>query len=191
MEELAESKYSSTKYACPYCRHAKSWRVRRSSRKCKSCRREWSPPRDVVPGLRATEKDWQQFLLCFLRYKTAKGIGLHCAFSHPKILAMCKRVREAMSGDLPETSSGIVEADETYIAGTWYNKSWDVRKHGTKRGRGTTKQPVFGLSDRKRKQVRAWLVADVRKRTLMPIMKKHITLAVPFTLMRTSCIKRR
>ena len=80
-----------------------------------------------------------------------------------------------MSYDLPTVFWGVVEADETYIAGTWYNKSWDVRKHGTKRGRGTTKQPVFGLLDRNRKQVRAWLVPDVKKKTLMPIMKTHIT----------------
>jgi transposase-like protein len=90
-------------------------------------------------------------------------------------MKMSAIVRQVMSDDLPTQFSGVVEVDETYIAGTWYNKRWATRKHGTKRGRGTTKQPIFGIFERKRSVVRIWVVPNVQKRALMPIIKRHIT----------------
>ena len=99
---------------------------------------------------------------------------MHFKYSHPTLLKMSRSVRLAMSEDLPVKFSGVVEVDETYIAGTWYNKRWHIRQHGTKRGRGTTKQPVFGIFERRRKIVRAWLVDNVQKRTLMPIIKQRV-----------------
>lgn len=158
---------------CPYCSHTKSWSVRRCSRKCKACRREWVPGKQFVSGIRATEKEWQQFLLCFLRYKTVAGIRLHAELSHLTVLKMSARVRSAMSRDLPEWFAGVVEADETYI-GTWQNKRWQVRKHGTKRGRGTSKQPVFGLFGRDGMQVRGWLVPNTQTHTLRALIQKHV-----------------
>ena len=88
---------------------------------------------------------------------------------------MSTTLRQAMANDLPTQFSGVVEVDETYIAGTWYNKRWATRKQGTKRGRGTTKQPIFGIFERKRSVVRIWVVPNVQKRTLMPLIKRHIT----------------
>jgi hypothetical protein len=35
--------------------------------------------------------------------------------------------------------------DETYLGGQWKNKRRSVRDQGSKRGRGTKKQPVFGI----------------------------------------------
>ena len=35
--------------------------------------------------------------------------------------------------------------DETYIGGQWKNKRLNERSKGAKRGRGTTKTPVFGI----------------------------------------------
>lgn len=171
---VEESKYFSTKMKCPRCGFCKSWGLRRGSRKCKRCRREWSPTRQLVSGIRAGTKEWRKFLQCFLRYKTTKNIALHVGYSLPTVLAMCQVVRKVMENDLPERFNGIVEVDETYIAGTWYNKRWSTRKHGTKRGRGTTKQAVFGLCGRAKKQVRAWLVPNVLKKTLMPIIKDYV-----------------
>lgn len=121
-----------------------------------------------------SEREWRTFIRCFLRYKTQRGIRLHFPRAHTVLLTMSGVLRQAMSIDLPERFSGVVEVDETYISGTWYNKRWAVRKHGTKRGRGTTKQPIFGIFERERSVVRIWVVPNVLKRTLMPIMKQHI-----------------
>lgn len=159
---------------CPYCQGGRSWAIRRSARKCADCRREWVPQRWVIPGIRITEREWRVFIRCFLRYKTQHGIRLHFPRAHTVLLRMSLVLRTVMTQDLPEQFSGTVEVDETYIAGTWYNKRWTERKHGTKRGRGTSKQPVFGIFERHRSIVRIWLVPNVQKCTLMPIITQFI-----------------
>lgn len=175
MDIYEECKHFATKYMrCPYCRHPKSWVIRRASRKCKSCRREWRGTTSFVPGLSWKKDEWTLFLIAFLRYKTIRAIRLHVGYSHVTLMKAAGIVRRVMESDLPDRFSGVVEVDETYIAGTWYNKRWAIRKHGTKRGRGTTKQPIFGIFERKRSVVRIWLVGNVQKRTLMPIIKRHV-----------------
>ena len=158
------------RHTCPYCRSKKSWEVRRDSRKCSACRREWSPDRRFVPGIRADRKAWRSFLLAALRYRTVASVRVHFRVSRPVLLAMFLVARKAMALDVPATLNGIVEVDETYISGMWHNKPWSIRKRGTKRGRGTSKQPVFGIRERSRGIVRAFLVPDVRKATIMPII---------------------
>jgi transposase-like protein len=113
-------------------------------------------------------------LRCMLRYRTIAGIRLHIQFSEKKIIAMYGCVRNIMTKDVPRTFSGVVEVDETYIGAQWRNRKWSVRKLGTKKGRGTFKLAVFGIYERKRSMVRAFIVPDVKKKTLMSIMKKHI-----------------
>jgi transposase-like protein len=132
------------------------------------------PTHDLVSGIRGGTKEWGDFISCFLRYKTIRLIAIHLSYSRPTLMKMSMALRNAMLRDMPDHFSGVVEVDETYIAGTWYNKRWEERKHGTKRGRGTTKQPVFGILERKRSIVRPFLVPNVQKRTLMPIMKQYI-----------------
>ncbi|OGL87453.1 hypothetical protein A3I40_02630 [Candidatus Uhrbacteria bacterium RIFCSPLOWO2_02_FULL_48_12] len=76
-----------------------------------------------------------------------------------------------MCVDVPETLSGICEADETYLGGQWKNKRIHIRRQGTRRGRGTSKQAIFGIVSRGQKQVRAWLVSNTKIATTRP----HIT----------------
>lgn len=73
-----------------------------------------------------------------------------------------------MCKDVPSVLSGTCEADETYLGGAWKNKRVHVRKHGTKRGRGTSKQAIFGVVSREQEQVRTWLVSDTRIATTRP-----------------------
>ena len=79
-----------------------------------------------------------------------------------------------MAADVPQVFAGIVEVDETYIGAQWRNRSWSVRKHGTKKGRGTTKQAIFGIHERARGIVRAFFVVNVRNETLLPLIRKHV-----------------
>lgn len=76
-----------------------------------------------------------------------------------------------MAGDVPEILRGTIEVDETYIGAQWRNRKWSVRKRGTKKGRGTQKQPVFGLLERERGVARTFLVSDVQKQTLLGIIR--------------------
>ena len=61
--------------------------------------------------------------------------------------------------------------DETYIGGQWKNKRLNEQSKGAKRGRGTTKTPVFGILCRGGK-VWAQVVPDVEAKTLMPLITR-------------------
>lgn len=163
------------RFVCPYCSCRQTWSVRRQSRKCRRCRREWVPNRSLVAGIRADRQGWKGFLVAALRYRTVAAIKLHTGLSHPLILKMYSHLRAVMADDVPETLSGTVEVDETYIGPQWRNRPWSVRKHGTKKGRGTSKQPVFGIYERYRGVVRAFLVSDVRRRTILPLIIQTVS----------------
>ena len=75
-------------------------------------------------------------------------------------------VHQAMVRDVPPALSGVVEIDETSLAGAWRNKRRAARAQGTKRGRGTTKRAVFGILCRGG-QVWAAVVPNVEEKTLL------------------------
>jgi len=91
----------------------------------------------------------------------------------PRVLRALRYVREYVSKDIPSQFSGIVEVDETYIGGKWVNKRKMTRSKGTKRGRGTSKQPVFGIYARNG-TVWAEIVDDVGSSTLQPLIRKQV-----------------
>lgn len=79
-----------------------------------------------------------------------------------------------MALDIPPVFEGTVEIDETYLGGSWRNKCKGTRSQGSKRGRGTTKQAVFGILCRNG-QVWAEIVPNVEADTLLPLLKKRVT----------------
>ena len=83
--------------------------------------------------------------------------------------------RTEMTKDVPAIFSGTVEVDETYIGGQWKNKRLNVKKQRkqSKKGRGTTKQPAFGILCRNG-VVWAELVEGVEKENLQPKIEKQV-----------------
>ena len=79
----------------------------------------------------------------------------------------------AMTQDVPEVFEGVVEVDETYVGGQWRNKRKVQRLQGTKRGRGTSKHPVFGILCRNG-YVWAELVPGVESAILLPLINKRV-----------------
>jgi transposase-like protein len=75
--------------------------------------------------------------------------------------------------DIPKVFEGIVEVDETYLGGQWKNKRKSQRAgyHGF--GRGTTKQPVFGILCRSG-QVWAELIDGAEAKILQPLIQKQV-----------------
>ena len=90
-----------------------------------------------------------------------------------RVFRALNRTREVMLRDIPGVFEGTVEVDETYIGGQWRNKRKAHRAQGTKRGRGTSKQPVFGILCR-HGYVWAEIVPGVESETLVPLINKRV-----------------
>jgi len=154
---------------CPFCSYGRSWILRRHHRKCKRCRREWSPGTQFpISGLRLVRREWLRIIDTFLRDGTILAVSRECHIAYRVAQRAVLTIRMAMAGDFPESFTGTCEADETYVGGSWKNKAVHIRQQGSKRGRGTTKQPIFGLAQRDPLRVRVWLLPDTKRRSLLP-----------------------
>jgi len=160
----------STLRKCPRCGNTKSWRVRRSKRKCSACRYEWRT--DRLP-LHLSRAEWKRLLRWFLLGLSSAATSREAGLGREQVLRALTMVREAMVMDIPPVFEGVVEIDETYLGGSWRNKRKSTRIQGSKRGRGTSKQAVFGILCRSG-QVWAEVVPNVEANTLMPLLRKQV-----------------
>lgn len=155
---------------CPSCGHSRSWALRRYHRRCKRCRKEWSPGSfHPVWKFRLSRREWRGIIETFMRDGTTMAVQDACSLAHGTATKAVMAIRSAMATDIPESFSGVCEADETYVGGSWKNKAIHIRRQGTKRGRGTTKQPIFGViqrDDGEHSLVRVWLTKDTTNRSL-------------------------
>ena len=76
-------------------------------------------------------------------------------------------------GSISCVFEGIMEIDEAYPGGSWRNKRKAARAQGSKRGRGISKQAVFGILYRNG-QVWSEVVTDVEANTLIPWLRKRV-----------------
>lgn len=161
--------------SCPVCGYTKSWAIRRYHRKCKNCRSEWSPNTyHPVSGFRLSRREWYQIIKTFLRDGTITTVQDECNIAYATAQKSVAFIRLVMSQDAPELFMGTCEADETYVGGAWKNKAVHIRKQGTKRGRGTQKQAIFGLIQRNPSQIRIQLVPNTKGKTLRPIIRSKV-----------------
>ncbi|HOK79538.1 MAG TPA: transposase [bacterium] len=132
------------KEACPRCSGKKFWKIRRGRLRCRNCRYEF---RKKEYPLNLSRYEWKKFLKWFLISGRIKIIEEETGLSEYKVLKCCALTRREMSKDIPEVLEGVVEVDETYIGGQWKNNNKTEKGKGikSKRGRGTTKQPVLGI----------------------------------------------
>lgn len=155
--------------SCPYCQNNRSWAIRRHHRKCKRCRREWSPGNYYpVKGFRLARREWLWIIDTFIRDKTILSISRECHIAYATAQRCGCLIRTLMTHDIPRHFRGICEADETYVGGSWRNKAIHIRRQGSKRGRGTQKQAILGVMQRKPQLVRIWLVPNSKGRTTIP-----------------------
>ncbi|MDP6595724.1 MAG: transposase [Candidatus Poribacteria bacterium] len=87
-------------------------------------------------------------------------------------------VKESFQKDISDIFSGTVEVDETYIGAQWNHKRHRAKAAGSKRGRGRSNTPVFGILGRGGK-VWAQVVSDVEARTLLPPISRRVELGSP------------
>lgn len=123
--------------------------------------------------LRLSPAEWRRVLRWLLLGDSAQVIAQETGLERQRILRALLLVRQAMAHDVPPAFSGVVEVDETYLGGAWKNRRRSERVQGTKRGRGTTKQAVFGILARGG-QVWAEVVPNVEAKTFLPLLRQQL-----------------
>ena len=161
-----------TVYSCIRCQGGKIYSVRRGKKRCKNCGYEWTPG---FTKLRLKRSRWKKILFWFLLGHSQKTICLQTKISHYSVEKALVIIRKIMAKDVPGIFSGTVEVDETYLGGQKKNKrkSQLKKEPESKRGWGTTKQPVFGILTRRGK-VFARLVDATEAKDLIPIITKKV-----------------
>lgn len=128
------------KILCPKCEAKKVYLLSNKKRKCSQCKYEFTPYR--FP-LYFTRNQWRDIIRWFLLELSSQNISFRTGFERRRVLRALTIIRSSLTKDVPDIFSGTAEVDETYLGGQWKNKRRSVRDQGSKRGRGTTKQPVF------------------------------------------------
>lgn len=159
-------------YECKKCGKKSFWKIRRNHLKCKHCRSEISRK---FGQLNTPRNTWKMIIYWFMLEQSSNCIQEQTNISKYFVLKALMILRQQMLIDTSKIFSGIVEADETYLGGQWKNKRKSVKnKLGiSKRGRGTFKQPVFGILCRRGK-VWAKIVDDVEAKTLQPLIQRQV-----------------
>lgn len=165
------------KAKCKKCNGKKFWKVRRGKFRCKNCLYEF---KQRLGGISLTRYQWKALLKWFLRCQSINAVVEETKISEYKVLKALNLIRQIMAKDIPDVFEGIVEVDETYLGGQKKNKrksqlKKDKQIYGkeSKRGFGTTKQPIFGILCRSGK-VYAELVDTTKAKDLIPIITKRV-----------------
>jgi transposase len=120
-----------------------------------------------------TRDQWKAIITWFLLEQSSQTITNRTGIERKHVLRALTWIRRLLARDVPDVFSGTVEVDETYVGGRWKNKRRSIRDQGTKRGRGTKKQPVFGILCRNG-QVWAEIVDTVEAATLLPLISSKV-----------------
>ena len=163
---------------CAKCGNKHFYTVRRSKFRCKNCGYEFRVW--LVKGQRLRKNNWAKVVNWFLLERSGLWIGKEMKIGKNQVYSALLKVRQVMCLDVPGIFSGVVEVDETYLGGQKKNKNKNqLRKEietfgkESKRGFGTTKQPVFGILCRSGK-VFARLVDDTEAKDLIPIITRKV-----------------
>mgnify|MGYP000159179896 CR=1 FL=1 len=167
---------------CPHCggvdristiRPNPEKRVRYGLKRCADCKKQFTVKVGTVfEASKVKLHLWLQAVVLVAASK--EGISAHqlpraLGVTYKTAWFMCHRIREAMrSGDLAPfgTGGGTVEVDETYIG-------QDDKPRTNKRG-PHHKQKVLSLVDRESGRARSFVVDNMRKTEVLPILRENI-----------------
>jgi transposase-like protein len=142
--------------------------------RCRECGKQYTVRIGTV--YEETRLELRHWCYAFWRASTSKkGVSAleimrNCQISYKSALFLMNRIRFAMAPDPTDPKLiGTVECDETYIGGK--PRLGDGKIH--KRGRGTSKTPVFAAVERNGK-IRRRVVADVTGETLKAAIREEV-----------------
>lgn len=165
-------------FRCKHCGSRKYWKLSDGNYRCRKCRRDSKGY--FVLDIRLTNREWTKLIDLFLMGGNGPAISQQLGRSQAMVGKALRLLRTLMTKDVPDVFEGTVEVDETYLGGQKKNKSKSqLRKEKelfgkeSKRGFGTTKQPVFGILCRNGK-VFAELVDATEAKDLIPIITKKV-----------------
>jgi len=170
---------------CVYCKSDKVKRYdkNRSSKRfyCSRCRRYFGVKvNTVMHKSKVSLRKWAYYIyIKSTELKSVSSMKLHRRIRVTQTTAwfMGHRMREAMSGNLPDKFNGPVEVDETFVGGKSVNmshKRWRKLKNAGLLGGGSkSKVAVVGMRDRETGMVRAEVIPSPQKSTVQPFIEKH------------------
>ncbi|HEV2485555.1 MAG TPA: IS1595 family transposase [Terracidiphilus sp.] len=167
---------------CVHCGSVKVYKMKdaktgeRNSRflwRCLDCKQQYTVRIGTV--YEESRIELRHWCYTFWRAATSKKgvsaleIKRHCQISYKSALFLMNRIRFAMAPDGSEPRlTGVVECDETYMGAR------RPRQKGTsKKGRGTSKIPVFVAVEREG-GIRRRVVADVTGATLKQAIREEV-----------------
>lgn len=166
---------------CVHCGSVDVYKMRdaktgeRNSRylwRCRDCKQQYTVRIGTV--YEESRIELRHWCYAFWRAATSKKgvsaleIKRHCQISYKSALFLMNRIRFAMAPDGSESPlAGTVEVDETYVGGKPRHKGI------SKRGRGTSKTPVFAAVQRQG-NIHRRVVADVTGSTLKAAIREVV-----------------
>lgn len=155
---------------CLRCHSSKLWKLGSGKRRCATCRYTFVIH---VPGFHLSVRMAKRITEEFILEHSSNIILTRYQISKATLLKFLTQCRVVMTIDVPKVFSGSVEVDETYVGGQWKNKRKSEKKRYHPRGRGTLKQPVFGILCRQG-YVFAELVKRLEANDLQPRIEKQV-----------------
>lgn len=144
-----------TRYVCKRCLNKNFYHIRRDKLRCKNCLYEFKPR---IANFSLTKKQWKRLIFWFILEQPIREIEKQTHLSHYSVLKAVKLLRLVMKKDVSDIFEGEIEVDETYLGEQKKNKNKkqlekekEIFGKESKRGKGTTKKPVFGILTRQGK----------------------------------------
>jgi transposase len=157
---------------CSRCGKSSFWNTSDNRLKCVHCRVSLTYHQNI---LKIPPYLLKKIISEFLLEHSTNTILSRVNISKYGLLKILTLLRKLMTAQVPDVFEGIVEVDETYLGGQWKNKrlSQKTKLPKPKRGRGTFKQPIFGILCRKG-LVWAELIDGAEKEDLQPLIQKQV-----------------
>jgi transposase-like protein len=177
--DYLKDKFHADGTECPGCgKPSKFFRIKsRAAYSCMYCRHQVYPTAGTIFH-KSTVSLQLWFFAIYLMSSTRCGISAkqlerEIGVTYKTAHRMFKQIRTLLSDEDDSPLSGDVEVDETYMGGRRSRAGRSRKQSRGRPGPRSNKAPVLGMVERQGR-LRARVIADAKKATLMPHITEHI-----------------